>query len=132
MPQTLELIEVESSRLDDVLRRVEQSLDEEDSLLIRRVFESYAYVSDLVEDRNTSIRRLRELRGEYGWDFRIEVDGGVEVGARGFEVFLKCFERGVLVRVTGDTIALSPPLIIEPKHVARIVETLAAVIRETA
>jgi transposase len=61
MPQTLELIEVESERLEDVLRRAEQSLDEEDSLLIRRVFESYAYVSDLVEDRNTSIRRLREL-----------------------------------------------------------------------
>jgi hypothetical protein len=49
-----ELIEVESKRLDDVLRRVEQSLGEEDSLLIRRVFESYAYVSDLVEDKNTS------------------------------------------------------------------------------
>jgi transposase len=61
MPQTLELIDVESERLEDVLRRVEQSLDEEDSLLIRRVFESYAYVSDLVEDKNTSIRRLREL-----------------------------------------------------------------------
>ncbi len=61
MPQTLELIDVESERLDDVLRRVEQSLDEQDSLLIRRVFESYAYVSDLVEDKNTSIRRLREL-----------------------------------------------------------------------
>jgi beta-alanine--pyruvate transaminase len=53
-------------------------------------------------------------------------------GARAFEVFLKCFERGVMVRQTGDIIALSPPLIIEPKHVARIIETLAAVIRETA
>jgi beta-alanine--pyruvate transaminase len=53
-------------------------------------------------------------------------------GARAFEVFLKCFERGVMVRQTGDTIALSPPLIIESKHIARIVETLAAVIRETA
>ena len=53
-------------------------------------------------------------------------------GARAFEVFLKCFERGVMVRQTGDIIALSPPLIIEPKHVARIVETLAAVIRESA
>jgi beta-alanine--pyruvate transaminase len=53
-------------------------------------------------------------------------------GARAFEVFLKCFERGVMVRQTGDIIAMSPPLIIEPKHIARIVETLAAVIRETA
>jgi len=53
-------------------------------------------------------------------------------GARGFEVFLKCFERGVMVRQTGDTIAMAPPLVIEPKQIERIVETLGAVIRETA
>ena len=53
-------------------------------------------------------------------------------GARAFEVFLKCFERGVMVRQTGDTIAMSPPLIIESKQIARLVETLGAVIRETA
>jgi transposase len=58
---TLELIEVESDRLEEVLRRVEQSLAEDDSTLIRRVFESYAYVSDLIEDKNTSIQRLRQL-----------------------------------------------------------------------
>jgi beta-alanine--pyruvate transaminase len=50
-------------------------------------------------------------------------------GARAFDVFLKCFERGVMVRQTGDVIAMSPPLIIEPKQIARIVETLAEVIR---
>src|SRR6202522_4050519 len=53
-------------------------------------------------------------------------------GARGFDVFLKCFERGVMVRVTGDTIALSPPLIVEEKQIAQIVETLAGAIRDTA
>src|SRR6202521_3275573 len=53
-------------------------------------------------------------------------------GARAFEVFLKCFERGVMVRQTGDTIAMAPPLVIEPKQIERIVETLGAVIRETA
>jgi beta-alanine--pyruvate transaminase len=53
-------------------------------------------------------------------------------GARGFEVFLKCFERGVLVRVTGDVVALSPPLIIEEGQIAQIVETLAGAIRDTA
>ncbi|HMD29029.1 MAG TPA: aspartate aminotransferase family protein [Steroidobacteraceae bacterium] len=53
-------------------------------------------------------------------------------GARGFEVFLKCFERGVMVRQTGDTIAMSPPLIIEAKQIDRLVETLGAVISETA
>ncbi len=53
-------------------------------------------------------------------------------GARAFEVFLKCFERGVMVRVTGDTIALSPPLIVEPKQIAQIVETVSGAIRDTA
>jgi beta-alanine--pyruvate transaminase len=52
------------------------------------------------------------------------------VGARGFETFVRCFERGVLVRVTGDTIALSPPLIVERQHVDEIFEVLAGVIAE--
>ena len=56
-----ELVEVDSTRLEEVLRRVEQSLDEKDSAPVRAVFESYAYVADLVEDKNTSIRRLRQL-----------------------------------------------------------------------
>jgi len=52
-------------------------------------------------------------------------------GARGYDVFVKCFERGVMVRQTGDVIAMSPPLIIEPAQIAHLVETLAAVIRDT-
>jgi beta-alanine--pyruvate transaminase len=52
--------------------------------------------------------------------------------ARAFDVFLECFERGVMVRQTGETIALSPPLIIEPAHIEKIVEVLSAVIRDTA
>jgi beta-alanine--pyruvate transaminase len=48
---------------------------------------------------------------------------------RAFEVFLKCFERGVLTRVTGDVLALSPPLIIEKGHIDELFGTIAAVIR---
>jgi beta-alanine--pyruvate transaminase len=46
-------------------------------------------------------------------------------GARGFETFLKCFEAGVLVRSTADTIALSPPLIVEKSQIDQIFETVA-------
>jgi len=53
-------------------------------------------------------------------------------GARGFEVFTQCFEKGVLVRQTGDVIALSPPLIIEDSHIDQIVSTLRDVISKTA
>jgi transposase len=61
MQNAPELVEVDSTRLEEVLRRVEQSLDEKDSALVRAIFESYAYVTELVEDKNTSIRRLRQL-----------------------------------------------------------------------
>src|SRR6516165_2324164 len=61
MRTALELVEVDSDRLEEVLRRAEQALDEKDTELIRAVFDSYAYVTELVEDKNTSIRRLRQL-----------------------------------------------------------------------
>ena len=56
-----EIIELNPSQLRDVVRRAEQSLDPEDAELIRAVFDSYEYVTDLVGDRNTTIRRLRQL-----------------------------------------------------------------------
>ena len=46
-------------------------------------------------------------------------------GARAYDVFVDCFERGLLVRVTGDTIALSPPLIIEAGDIGEIVSILS-------
>jgi len=53
-------------------------------------------------------------------------------GSRAFDVFLECFERGVMVRQTGDIIAMSPPLIIESAHIARLIGVLGEVIRATA
>jgi beta-alanine--pyruvate transaminase len=53
-------------------------------------------------------------------------------GTRAFDVFLECFERGVMVRQTGDIIAMSPPLIIESAHIAKLIGVLGEVIRETA
>jgi len=65
--------------------------------------------------------------------------GGIELapipgepGKRAFAVFLDCWEHGVLVRNTGDTIALSPPLIIEPHHIDQIIGTLAQAITRAA
>jgi beta-alanine--pyruvate transaminase len=50
-------------------------------------------------------------------------------GARAFEVFTRCFERGVLVRQTGDIIALSPPLIIDEAQIEQLFATLGDVLR---
>ena len=51
---------------------------------------------------------------------------------RAVRVFQRCFDAGVLVRTTGDIVALSPPLIVEQPHIARIVETLSDAIHAEA
>jgi beta-alanine--pyruvate transaminase len=53
-------------------------------------------------------------------------------GARAYDIFVDCFERGLLVRVTGDIIALSPPLIVEPAQVDQIVSILSDALRRAA
>jgi len=54
------------------------------------------------------------------------------VGARAYETFVKCFEKGVLIRVTGDIIALSPPLICQTSHMDQIISTISNVLQTVA
>jgi beta-alanine--pyruvate transaminase len=51
---------------------------------------------------------------------------------RAFNAFLKAYEKNLLIRVTGDIIALSPPLIISEKQIDQIFDTLTHVIKEVA
>ncbi len=78
---------------------------------------------------------LHSLRGEpHVIDIRNQgLVGAVEVqarpgaaGARGFDIFLKCFEDGVLVRQAGDILALAPALIVEDAQIDRMVSALRA------
>jgi beta-alanine--pyruvate transaminase len=47
---------------------------------------------------------------------------------RAFSAFLNAYEKGLLIRTTGDIIAMSPPLIIEKAHIDQIVSTLKEVL----
>jgi beta-alanine--pyruvate transaminase len=49
--------------------------------------------------------------------------------ARAFSAFLQAFDQGLLIRTTGDIIALSPPLIIEKTHIDEIFSKLAAILK---
>ena len=44
---------------------------------------------------------------------------------RAMELFHKCFDNGLLVRATGDIIALSPPLILQKAHIDEMVGRIA-------
>jgi beta-alanine--pyruvate transaminase len=50
------------------------------------------------------------------------------IGKRGMQLFHKCFDNGVLVRATGDIIALSPPLILQKSHIDEIVGRISELI----
>lgn len=51
-------------------------------------------------------------------------------GARAYEVFNKAFwEKGLLIRTTGDIIALSPPLIISKEQIAELFGSLADILK---
>ena len=52
-----------------------------------------------------------------------------EPGKRAHTRFIEAFERGLLVRATGDTIALSPPLIIEKKEIDQLIDILSGVLK---
>ncbi|MGY6548659.1 MAG: aminotransferase class III-fold pyridoxal phosphate-dependent enzyme [Roseinatronobacter sp.] len=47
---------------------------------------------------------------------------------RAFSAFLKAYEKGILIRTTGDIIAMSPPLIIEKSHIDQLIGTLGEVL----
>jgi beta-alanine--pyruvate transaminase len=53
-------------------------------------------------------------------------------GARAYEVMVDCFNRGLVARVTGDIIAMSPPLIVERGQIDEMVNILGDAIKRTA
>lgn len=55
-----------------------------------------------------------------------------KVGARAMEIHVDCFKSGLLIRVTGDIIALSPPLIIEKPQIDRIVDGIRTALKRVA
>src|SRR5438105_2295964 len=50
-------------------------------------------------------------------------------GSRGYTALVKCFEAGVLVRYTADTLAFSPPLIVEKKQIDQLFDTVRKVLQ---
>jgi len=66
----------------------------------------------------------------YGLIAGIELDPVPgQPGARAFGAFLRAFEQGLLIRTTGDIIALSPPLIIEKTHIDELFGKLATILK---
>ncbi|SEI08349.1 beta-alanine--pyruvate transaminase [Rhizobium tibeticum] len=95
---------------------------EEEGLLTRA-----ASIADTWQDALHSLKGLPHVI-----DIRnLGLVGAVELaprdgapGTRAYDVFVDCFQKGLLIRVTGDIVALSPPLIIETDEIEKIVSIL--------
>jgi len=92
----------------------------------------------VAEEWQNAIHSLRDLPGvidirTIGLIAGIELEARIDaIGARAYDAFVRAFEQGLLIRVTGDIIALSPPLIVESGHIEQIVTTLHDVLRATS
>jgi beta-alanine--pyruvate transaminase len=97
-----------------------------------RLFERAAELAPYWEDAMHGLRDAPHVI-----DIRnLGLIGGIELEprpgaptARALEVFRKCFDAGVLVRVTGDIIAFSPPLIIEKAQIDQIADTVRTALK---
>ena len=96
------------------------------------LFQRAAEMAPVLEDA------LHSLKGEptvidvrnFGLMGAVEletIDG--QPGARAMAILHKAFDSGLMIRVTGDTIAFSPPLIIEESHIQQTVDTLKSLLR---
>lgn len=101
----------------------------------QQLVENAAALSKTWEDAVHSLRGLPHVI-----DIRnLGLIAGIELapiagqpGARATKVFKRAFDTGLLIRYTGDIIAMSPPLIIEKAHIEEIASRLTNILRETA
>ena len=99
------------------------------------LFERARELSPYFEDGLHSLRGARNVL-----DVRnLGLMGNVELEpiktrpwARGYDVFMRCYENGVLVRYSGENISVSPPLIVSKGQIDQIVDTLGSAIKEAA
>jgi beta-alanine--pyruvate transaminase len=98
-----------------------------------RLFEKAAAIAPYWQDALQSLKGISSII-----DIRtIGLIAGIELesipgspGARAYQALVTCFEQDLLIRTTGDIIALSPPLIIEKSHIDRLVDRLATVLAD--
>jgi beta-alanine--pyruvate transaminase len=94
----------------------------------------FAHAAEMAKVWEDALHELRDVR--HVTDIRnLGLMAGIDLasrpgapGARGYEAMVKTFEAGLTVRMAGDFIALSPPLIIDAGQIARIAEILRSVI----
>ncbi len=73
---------------------------------------------NVIDVRNFGLIGAVELQGIEG-----------QPTARAMSIFRECFDNGVIIRTTGDTLAFSPPLIISKAEIETVIESVRTALR---
>lgn len=107
-----------------------------DVLKEQKLFENAAALAPYWQEKVHTLRGLPHVVDirNVGLMGAVEVAGasGPVPSARAQDIFDRCFDKGLLLRYTGNTIPMSPPLVSEKKHLDQIVDTLRDAINESA
>lgn len=99
------------------------------------LFERSAQMSPHMEARAHALKGLPgviDIRN-VGMVVGVEMAPSAEgVGVRAQAIFAECWKQGVFVRVTGDTLAIAPPMIITEAEIESLFGILANAIEKTA
>jgi beta-alanine--pyruvate transaminase len=99
------------------------------------LFQRAADLSSYWEDGVHSLKGLPgvvDIRN-LGLAAGIDMEGRKDAaGARGYDTFVKAFELGLMVRQAADTIAMSPPLVIEKAQIDEIIDIAGKAIKAAA
>jgi beta-alanine--pyruvate transaminase len=99
------------------------------------LFERAAELAPYWEDALHALRGLPAVTDirNLGLIGAVELDPiAGEPTKRAFGAFLDAYDRNILIRTTGDIIAMSPPLIISKAEIDRLIGTLAEVLKRLA
>ena len=141
---TLDRLEVTGSRIRGADMETQQPI----ITLSRQDIEKQGFtsVADILQNLTSAgspaISRSDALAsGENGGGYYIDIRNLGLIGAvelepiagsptkRAFSAFVKGFEEGILIRTTGDIIAMSPPLIVEKSHIDALIGKLAEILK---
>ena len=98
------------------------------------LFERSAELSPYWEEGVHSLKGLPNVTDirNLGLAAGIDLAPEAAAGTRGFKAFTKAFELGLMVRQSGDAIAMSPPLVIEKAQIDEIIDITARTIKAVA
>ncbi len=96
------------------------------------LFEKARAMEDTFADALHSLRdepNVIDVRG-IGLIGAVELEGiEGQPTARAMDVFRECFDNGVIIRTTGDTLAFSPPLMISQDEIGTVVDAVRSALR---